>query len=111
MPVRRDQHGRAEPHPFGDPGQPAQRRERLEERRRILLGDVRRDRDVVGHHQQVVPEPFDDPRPVPQARRIRPRPEVRHIHSKFHAPRLSRQARRTEEISHGVRLPWPWIRR
>ena len=81
VPVGHDQHGGAEPDLAGEAGQPGQRGERLVERRRVLFRDVRRHRDVVGHHQQVEPEALHGQRPAPQHVRVGARAEVRDVHA------------------------------
>jgi hypothetical protein len=85
MPVRHDEDRGAEPHPFGDPGQPRQRGEGLVERGGVLVGDVRRDDNVVRHHQQVEPlVSVHELGPATQYRRVGARAEVRNVHAKQH---------------------------
>jgi len=81
MPVGHDEHRGAQPDPAGDAGQPGQRGERLVERRRVLLRDVGRDRDVVGHHQQVEAEALHRESPAPQHVRIGAWTEVRDVYA------------------------------
>jgi hypothetical protein len=111
VPVGRDQHGGAQPDPPGEPGEPRQRGERLIERRRILLGDVRGDRDVVGDHQQIEAQALHGLRPVTQHAGIGAGAKVRDVHAEIHRTRLSRENLVLEGNDHGVERIWPWISR
>src|SRR5215813_4539860 len=85
MAIGHDDDRRAELDLLRDAGQPAQHGERLVEGCGIPPGHVRRDGDVVGSHQKVIAEPFDDLDPARERARLGAGTEVDEIDSDLHA--------------------------
>ena len=79
MPVRHDQHGGAQADPGRRARQPGQRGQRIKKRRWVFVGDVGRDRDMIGHHEQVETQVLHGVRPGSQQAGVGARAEVRHI--------------------------------
>jgi hypothetical protein len=85
MPVRQHDHRRAELHPVRDAGDPRERGERVVERRRVALLDVRGDRDVVRDHQEVIAERLGERRPAQERIGADRGPEVEQVDPELHA--------------------------
>src|SRR5579863_8166866 len=71
--------------------EPGERDERIVERRRILRVDVGSDGDVIGNHNEVVAERFNQLRPSFQRCWVRAWAEVQYVHADFHLTSVSRR--------------------
>lgn len=93
VPVGSDEDRRAEPDPGGEAGQPRQGGEGLVEGRRVPLGDVGRDGDVVGDHQQVEAQALHGLGPAAQDSRVGAGAEIGDVDADFHTAEPSQVSR------------------